>query len=326
MQRRDLLQYIARGIALAALPTWSMAQSSWPTKPQRLIVPFPAGGTTDLLGRHLGNALSQSLGQPVIVDNKPGAGTVIGVDAAAKSAADGNTWVCVANSFCVNHSLVKNLPYDSLRDLRAVGLLAVADHVLATHPQSGIRNLSDLLAQAKKNPGKLSYASFGNGTSSHLAGAMLANLAGIDLIHVPYKGQAPAMNDLMGGQVTMMFGNWPEFRPQIQAGKLVGVGMATLQRSPQAPDLPTLAEQGVAMESNSWFGLMVRNGTPAAVVQRLNLEVNKALQTPDLLQVLQEGGMRSLANTPENFEKFLRAEIDKYARVIQQAHITLDGA
>ena len=325
MQRRRLLEHIATGAALAASAPWSAAQSTWPSKPLRLIVPFPAGGTSDLLGRHMANALSQALGQPVIVDNKPGAGTVIGIDAAAKAAPDGLTLVGVANSFCVNQTLVKNLPYDAARDLRGVGLLAVADHVLATHPHSGIRNLADLIAQAKKNPGKLSYASFGNGTSAHLGGAMLANLAGIDLIHVPYKGQAPAMNDLMGGQVSMMFGNWPEFRPQIQAGKLVGVGMATLQRSPQAPDMPTLAEQGVSMESNSWFGLMTRNGTPPAVEQRLNTEINKALQTPDLLQVLQEGGMRSLANTTENFEKFLRAEIDKYARVIQQAHISLES-
>ena len=318
--RRQLLL----AASAAALPLTSQAQA-WPNKPLRLIVPFPAGGTTDVLSRLMATEMTKLLGQPVVVENKPGAGTVIGVDAAAKASPDGHTLVCIANSFCVNQTLAKSLPYDGLRDLRPLGLLAVADHVLATHPNSGIKNLNDVIALAKKNPGKLSYASFGNGTSAHLAGAMLAAKTGIELIHVPYKGQAPAMNDLMGGQVTLMFGNWPEFRHQIQAGKLVGVGMATAKRSPLAPDLPTLTEQGAAFESNSWFGLMTRSGLPDDLVTRLNQTINKALQSPALVQAIQDGGMTSLANTPERFAAFIRSEIDKYAQVIRQANITSES-
>lgn len=320
MSRRHVLL----AASAAATPLWAQTPA-WPNKPLRLIVPFPAGGTTDVLSRLMATEMTKLLGQHVVVENKPGAGTVIGVDAAAKASPDGHTLVCIANSFCVNQTLAKNLPYDGLRDLRPVGLLAVADHVLATHPNSGIKNLNDVIALAKKNPGKLSYASFGNGTSAHLAGAMLAAKTGIELLHVPYKGQAPAMNDLMGGQVTLMFGNWPEFRHQIQAGKLVGVGMATAKRSPLAPDLPTLTEQGAACESNSWFGLMTRSGLPDDVVTRLNQTINKALQSPALVQAIQDGGMTSLANTPERFAAFIRSEIDKYAQVIRQANITSEG-
>lgn len=298
--------------------------TNWPSKPLRWIVPFPTGGTTDLLSRLVATEVSKSLGQVVVVDNKPGAGTVIGVDAAAKAPADGHTLVCIANSYCANLTLVKNLPYDP-RDLKPVGLLAVSDHVLVTHPNSGIKNINDLIAVAKKNPGKLSYASFGGGTSAHIAGAMLASKADIDLIHVPYKGQAPAMNDLIGGQVHLMFGNWSEFRHHVKSGKLIALGMATVKRSTQAPEIPTLTEQGIAMESNSWFGVLTRAGVSDDVVLKLNQEINKALQSPGLLHALQEGAMQSLANTPERFSDFIKTETEKYAKVIRQAHITLEG-
>lgn len=321
MQRRELIL-----AAVAALPWVAQAQNqSWPTKPIRLIVPFPPGGTTDVVTRLVATELTKALGVSVVVDNKPGAGTVLGVDLAAKSPPDGHTLVTVANSFCVNQTLVKNLPYDALRDLRPVGLMGMSEHVLATHPGSGLKTLADLIAAAKRQPGKLSYASFGAGTSAHLSGAMLESQAGIEMIHVPYKGQAPALNDLMGGQVTVMFGNWPEFRQHVQSGKLVALGMATAKRSPLASQIATLTEQGLSIESNSWNGILTRSGTPDAVVQRLNVEINKALQAPTVVQAFQEGGIVSLAANPERFAAFIRSETDKYAQVIRKAGITSDS-
>ena len=323
MQRRKLL------LSAAASLWWAgQAQSqspTWPAKSIRWIVPFAPGGTTDVVTRLVAVELARSLGQSVVVDNKPGAGTVLGVDLAAKAPADGYTLVTVANSFCVNQTLVKSLPYDGLRDLRPVGLMGMSDHVLVTHPGSGLKTLPDLMAAAKRQPGKLSYASFGAGTSAHLAGAMLEAQAGVEMIHVPYKGQAPALNDVIGGQVTVMFGNWPEFRQHVQSGKLVALGMATAKRSPLAPQIPTLAEQGVAIESNSWNGMLTRAGTPDAVVQRLNAEINKALQAPAVLQAFQEGGIASLAGTPDRFAVFIRSETDKYAQVIRKAGITAES-
>lgn len=307
----------------AGLPFAARAQA-WPAKAVKLIVPFPPGGTTDVVSRLVATEVAKALGQPMVVDNKPGAGTVIGVDAAAKSAPDGYTLVTVANSFCANQTLVKNLPYDSQRDLRPVALMGLSEHVLAAHPGSGIRSLADLVAQAKKQPGRLSYASFGNGTSAHLSGEMLKAAAGIDLIHVPYRGQAPALNDLLGGQVSVMFGNWPEFRAHVKAGKLVAVGMATLQRSVYAPEVPTLAEQGLKLESNSWNGVLAPRGTPDAVVQRLNTEINAALKAPAVLQAFNEGGIAALPGAPERFAAFIASEIEKYAQVIRSARITLD--
>jgi len=322
LQRRRVLQ----GVLAAALPGMASAQGAdWPSKPLRWIVPFPPGGTTDVVTRLVATEVSKALGQAIVVDNKPGAGTVIGVDAAAKAPADGHTLVTVANSFCANETLVKALPYDAARDLRPVGLMGMSEHVLVTHPGTGLKTAADLIAAAKKSPGKLSYASFGNGTSAHLSGALLESLLGVALIHVPYKGQAPALSDLLGGQVTMMFGNWPEFRNHVKSGKLVALGMATAKRSAHAPDLPTLAEQGLALESNSWNGVLTRTGTPDAVVQRLNVEIIKALQSPSVQQAFHEGGITPMAGSPAQFSAFIRRETDKYAQVIRKTGITADN-
>lgn len=323
LSRRTLLQ---AGAALGAWPLLANAQSpAWPDKPVRLVVPFPPGGTTDFVTRLVGTELTKALGQPVIVDNKPGAGTVIGVDFVAKSTPDGGHFVTVANSFCANATLVKKLPYDTLKDLRPVALMGMSEHVLATHPGSGLKTLDDLRAAAKAKPGGLSYASFGNGTSAHLSGALLAQQMGLDLVHVPYKGQGPALTDLLGGQVTVMFGNWPEFRGQVQSGKLVALGMATKQRSAFAPDIPTLAEQGVPIESNSWNGLLAPAATPDAVVQRMNAAANQALAAPAVKEAFAKGGIASLSGTPAQFADFIKSEIAKYAEVIRKGNISLEG-
>ncbi|WP_431276915.1 tripartite tricarboxylate transporter substrate binding protein [Variovorax ureilyticus] len=323
MSRRALLQ---AGSALGAWPLLANAQSAaWPGKPVHLVVPFPPGGTTDFVTRLIGTELAKTLGQPVVIDNKPGAGTVIGVDFVAKSTPDGGNFVTVANSFCANQTLVKKLPYDTTKDLRPVALMGMSEHVLATHPSSGLKTLADLRAAAKAKPGTLSYASFGNGTSAHLSGELLKQQMGIDLVHVPYKGQGPALTDLLGGQVTLMFGNWPEFRSHVQAGKLVALGMATRQRSTYAPNIPTLAEQGVPVESNSWNGLLAPAATPDAVVQRMNAEVNRALASPAVTAAFEKGGIASLSGTPAQFAEFIQSEIAKYAEVIRKGNITLEA-
>jgi tripartite-type tricarboxylate transporter receptor subunit TctC len=317
LQRRTLLA------GLAVLPIAARAQAAWPTRPLRLVVPFPPGGTTDYVTRLVAAELAKSLGQAAVVDNKPGAGTVIGVDAVAKSAPDGYSFVTVANSFTVNQTLVKKLPYDTLRDLRPVALMGMSEHVLATFPASGIRSVADIVAAAKAGR-PLSYASFGTGTSAHLAGEMLRTQLGVEIVHIPYKGQAPALNDLLGGQVTMMFGNWPEFRSHIAAGKLVAIGMATARRSVYAPQVPTLAEQGANVQSNSWNGLLAPAATPDGVVQRMNAEVNKALASAPVLEAFRQGGIASLSGTPAQFAEFIQAEIARYAEVIRRANITAE--
>ena len=316
---------IGAGTAFTMLPWLAHAQAPWPVRPLRVVVPFSPGGTTDFVTRLVTTELARALGQPVVVENKPGAGTVIGVDAVAKSAPDGTSFVTVANSFTANQTLVKRLPYDTLKDLRPVALMGMSEHVLATHPASGLKTLADLRNSARAKPGSLSYASFGNGTSAHLSGELLKQQLGMDLVHVPYKGQGPALADLLGGQVTLMFGNWPEFRSHIQAGKLVALGMATKQRSQYAPDIPTLAEQGVPIESNSWNGLLAPAGTPDAVVQRMNAEVNRALASATVTEAFNKGGIASLSGTPEQFEAFIRSEIAKYGEVIRKAGITAEG-
>ncbi len=311
------------GALLALLPFAARAQS-WPAKAIHVIVPFPPGGTTDYVTRLVTAPLGTALGQTVIVDNKPGAGTVIGVDAAAKAPADGYTLVTVANSFTVNQTLVKNLPYDSAKDLRPVALMGLSEHVLAAHPSLGIRSVAELVAYSKAHPGKLSYASFGNGTSAHLAGEMLRLQLGLDMVHVPYKGQGPALSDLLGGQVSLMFGNWPESREHVESGKLAAIGMATAKRSAFAPKIPTLAEQGAPVESNSWNGLLAPARTPDAVVARLNAEVNKSLASAAVVEAFRKGGIVSLAGAPEQFAAFLSTETARYAKVIRDANIKPD--
>lgn len=299
-----------------------MRAQSWPTKPLRWVVPFPPGGTTDYVTRLVAAELGKSLGQTVVVENRPGAGTVIGVDNVAKSAPDGYSFVTVANSFCVNQTLIKKLPYDGARDLRPVALMGLSEHVLATHPGSGLKTVADIAAQVKAGQ-PLSYASFGNGTSAHLAGEMLkAALNAPNIVHVPYKGQAPALADLLGGQVSMMFGNWPEFRSHVASGKLVAVGMATAQRSQYAPDIPTLAEQGAKVESNSWNGMLAPVGVPDEIVQRVNAAVNQALRAPAVAEALHKGGIADKSGTPAQFGEFIASEIARYAQVIRQAGIT----
>jgi tripartite-type tricarboxylate transporter receptor subunit TctC len=304
------------------LAAFAARAESWPTRPVRMIVPFPAGGTLDLLAREIGHEISKATGQPFIVENKPGGGTVIGVDTAAK-ATDDHTFVMVANSFTVNATLVKNLPYDTLRDLQPVVLVARTANVLAGRPSLPAANLPELIAYAKKNPGKLSYASFGNGTTAHFAGEMLKLMAGIDMLHVPYKGQLPGMQDVIAGRVDLMFGNLPEFLPQIQAGKLKAFGTTYLQRAKLAPEIPTIAEQGFPQfTTDSWYGIVAPASASPEAVKRLNAEVNAALAT--IGGSLEKRGLDRLGGSPEQLGNFIRQEIAKYAKIVADAHIKID--
>lgn len=310
-------------IAAVVLSLGAQAQS-WPTKPVRMIVPFPAGGTMDILARQIGHEITGRLGQPFLVENKPGAGTVIGVDAAAKSN-DEHTFVMVANSFTVNPTLVKNLPYDTLKDLQPVVLVARTANVLAAHPSVPGDTLKEVLAHAKKNPGKLAYASFGNGTTAHFAGEMLKLRAGVDMIHVPYKGQLPGLNDLVAGRVQLMFGNLPEFLPQIQAGKIKALGTTYLERSQFAPDIPTIAEQGFpGFQTDSWYGIIAPASLPAAAVTKMNAEINTALASREITDGLQKRRLDKLGGTAGHFGDFIRAEMARYAKVVEDANIKID--
>ncbi len=305
---------------------WAQAPAgAWPARPVRVIVPFPPGGSTmESVVRLLAQDLPKALGRQVIVENRPGAGTVIGVDIAAKST-DGHTFVGVANSFTVNQTLVKDLPYDTLKDLQPVVLMARTANVLAAHPSVAPRTLKELIAYAKKHPRKLTYASFGNGTTAHFAGEMLKVMAGIDMLHVPYKGQGPALLDLLAGNVDIMFGNLPDFLPHVRAGKLKAYGTTFRERVDLARDLPTIAEQGYPkFETDSWYGLLAPAATARDVVARMNTEINRALTVPGLRSTLIERGLEPIGGTPDKFGEHIRSEIAKYAGIVRDAKMKID--
>ena len=328
MHRLRGIRLLIASMALLLSPI-SLAQTAapaqWPNRPVRIIVPFPPGGSTmEMVVRMLTQDMPKSLGRQVLVENRAGAGTVIGVEAAAKST-DQHTFVGVANSFTVNHTLVKALPYDTLKDLQPVVLMARTPNVLAAHPSVAPATLKELIAYAKKNPGRLTYASFGNGTTAHFAGEMLKTMGGVQMVHVPYKGQGPALADLLAGNVDVMFGNLPDFLPHIRARKLKAYGTTFLQRVPQAADLPTIAEQGFpGFETDSWYGMLAPTATPKEAVARMNAEVNRALAEPALRQNFVERGLEPIGGTPDKLGEHLKREIAKYAQIVKQANIKVD--
>lgn len=314
--------FLATSLSAAQAQT---AQPNWPTQPIQLIVPFPGGASTlDAVVRLLGAEVSRDIATPVIVENKPGAGTVIGVDAVAK-ATNRHTFGGVANSFTVNQTLVKNLPYKTLDDLAPVILLARTANVLAVKPSLGINNLQELIAYAKKNPGKLSYGSFGNGTTPHFAGEMLKSMAGIDMVHVPYKAQGPALTDLLAGNIDLMFGNLPDFMPHIRSGKIKALGTTYLTRAPLAPEIPTIAEQGLPkFETDSWYGIIAPVATPKVAIDKMNASFNKALQDPAVKRNLAERGIEIIGGTPDAFGKHLQNEVAKYAGIVKESKMKID--
>jgi tripartite-type tricarboxylate transporter receptor subunit TctC len=304
----------------------SSAQTVWPNgQTVRVIVPFPGGASTlDSVVRTVTPDISKFLGSPVIVDNKPGAGTVIGVDATAK-ANDNLTVGGVANSFTVNQSLIKNLPYSTTKDLQPVVLMARTANVLAVKSSLPVNNLKELIEYAKKNPGKLSYASFGNGTTAHFAGEMLKSMAGIYVVHIPYRGQGPALTDLIAGNVDLMFGNLPDFLPYIKSGKIKAIGTTYLTRAPLAPEIPTIAEQGFpSFETDSWYGIVAPSSMSKDAVDRMNQAINKALQDPAVKKNFGDRGIEIIGGTPAKFQEHIQSEIQKYERIVKSANMQPD--
>jgi tripartite-type tricarboxylate transporter receptor subunit TctC len=304
----------------------SLAQTNWPNgQTVRVIVPFPGGASTlDSVVRTVTPEVSKFLGSPVIVDNKPGAGTVIGVDATAK-ATDNLTVGGVANSFTVNQSLIKTLPYNTTKDLQPVVLMARTANVLAVKSSLPVNNLKELIDYAKKNPGKLSYASFGNGTTAHFAGEMLKSMAGIYVVHIPYRGQGPALTDLIAGNVDLMFGNLPDFLPYIKSGKIKAIGTTYLTRAPLAPEIPTIAEQGFpAFETDSWYGIVAPSSMTKDAVDKMNLAINKALQDPAVKKNFGDRGIEIIGGSPAKFQDHIQSEILKYERIVKSTKMQSD--
>jgi len=268
-------------VVLAALSPVAAAQN-YPTKPIRLVVPFPAGGTTDILARAAAQKLSEALGQQVVVDNRPGAGGNIGADIVAKSAPDGYTLLMgTVGTHAINPSLYTKMPYDHFKDFVPVVLVAGVPNVLVVTPSLPVNSVQDLIKLAKEKPGQINFASSGSGTSIHLSGELFKTMTGVEMTHVPYKGSSPALTDLMGGQVQLMFDNLPSALPQIKGGKLRAIAVTSTKRAPALPDIPTMAESGLpGFEASSWFGVLAPAGTPPAVVTRINTEINKWLQSP----------------------------------------------
>ena len=310
------------GVALAcALP--AHADQAYPARPIRIVVPYPPGGFNDTLGRTLAAKLQEAWGQPALVENKPGGNTLIGTDAVAKAAPDGYTLLVVAFPFAVTPSLIRNMPYDTVRDFAPIALCAQSPNILVVNPQVlPVKSVGELIAAAKSKPGGLSYASTGNGSSNHISMELFESLAGVRLLHVPYKGSAPAVVDMLGGQVQVMFDNAPNVMPQVRAGKLRALAQSGARRSPVAPDLPTVAEAGVpGYEVTVWFGLVAPAGTPRDVVARLNAEVLKILAMPDVRERFLAQGVEPLGSTPDEFAAHIRAQMDKWAKVVKDAGI-----
>ena len=311
--------------ALVAMATCAAAQT-YPTKPIRLVVPFPPAGTTDILAREVGQRLSEVLGQPVVIDNRPGAAGNIGSDLVAKAAPDGYTLLmCTVSSHAINPGLYSKLPYDHIKDFAPIALVARVPNVLEVTPSLPVKTVADLIKLAKEKPGQINFASSGSGTSIHLSGELFKTMAGVDMVHVPYKGSAPALVDLVGGQVQVMFDNLPSSLQQIKAGKLRAVAVTSAQRAPALPDVPTIAESGLpGFEATSWFGVLAPARTPPEIIKRLNAEIDKWLQSPEAKEKLLAQGALPAGGSPEEFAAYIRAETDKWAKVIKASGAKVD--
>lgn len=326
MQRRKFLSALGAGMAASALPASSFAQAGFPNKPIKFIVGFAPGGATDLIGRLMAKKMGDALGQPIIIENKGGASSNIGADAVAKSAPDGYTFYVNAITNAINASLFAKLPFDFEKDFEPVALFALVPNILVVHPSVKANNLQEFIALARANPGKLAYASSGNGTSIHLSGELFKIMAKVDLLHVPYKGSAPAVTDLLGGQVQCMFDNMPSSLPHVKSGKLRALAVTTRERSPSAPDVPTVDEAGVpGFDVSSWFGLMAPKGTPKEIVARMNLEANKALASDEIKKGFLDLGAVPAPMSPAAYGEFIRAEIKKWAEVVKVSGAKADS-
>lgn len=310
---------------IAACPVAGLAQGQWPQRPIRAVVPFPAGGALDQLTRVLAQRVAEPLGQPMVVENRAGGGTVIGTEFVAKSAPDGHTLLMVANSFTIQPAVQARLPYDIARDFAPLTLAATTPHLLVVHPSLPARSVRELTAIARARPGQLNYASVGPGTAQHLAGEMYRLQAGVKVVHVPFQGSAPAVQAMLGGHVEMMFANLTDVAPHVRAGRIRAVAVATAQRLEGWPELATLQEAGFeGFESSSWFGALAPAAVAPEVTRRLAGELARAARSPEARERLASLGLTAVGSTPEAFGAFLRGETAKYARVVRDAGIRID--
>lgn len=326
--RRFALGSIASAVVLGAglLGGTSALAQAYPTKPVTIIVPFAAGGTTDILARIIGQALTAELGQSVVVDNRAGAGGNIGGQAAAKAAPDGHTlFMGTVGTHAINASLYKKMPFDPVKDFAPLTRVANVPNLLVANPAQPYKSVKDLIAYAKANPGKVNFGSSGNGSSIHLSGELFKSLAKVDMQHVPYKGSAPAVTDLLGNQIDIMFDNMPSAIQHVRSGKLAPLAVTTAKRSPELPNVPTIAEAGVpGYEATSWFGMFAPAGTPAPVLAKLNAAIVKVLAQPDVKKKINEQGAEVYSETPEQFAAFIQAESVKWGKVVKESGASLD--
>ncbi len=315
----------ALGAAALGSPFFAMAQGAYPNKPVKIIVSFSPGGTTDILARFLAQKLTEAMGQPFVVDNKPGAGGILGNDFVAKSPPDGYTLLMgSASNLAVNVSMYKSFPYDPKKDLIPVMQVAAGPFVIVVNPQVPANTFKELIALAKSKPGQVTFGTSGNGTSLHLTGELINSMADIKMSHVPYKGTGPAMLDTISGQINMTLSDMVPFVPHIQSGKLRALAQTTAQRSRLLPDLPTVAETLPGFDATSWYGLMAPLNTPPAVVQRINDELTKIMQMPDVRTRYSQLGVETVINTPQQYGAYIESEQAKWADVVKKSGATVN--
>ena len=323
MKRQPFLRRLAAGACAAALlQPFAAAAQAWPARPVRIVVPFATGGSADVYARFLAQRLPDQLGQAVVVENRPGAGAVIGTDLVAKSPADGYTLLLMSNAHTVNETLVANKPYNLTRDFVAVAPINYADLLFVAHPSVPANNVRALMKLAQERPGKLNYASSGTGTPYHMAGELFKAMSGTYLVHIPYRGSSGARTDLIGGQVDLMFDAVTTMVEQVKAGKVKAIATTGKQRSAVLPEVPTVSESGVPnYEATIWLGVMAPKGTPPAVVNRLNEAISKITSQPDVQQNWSRQGATAMVMGPQEFDKYVHEDIAKWAKVIQSANI-----
>jgi len=308
--------------AVALAWSASVPAQSYPARPVRMIIPFPPAGGTDVVGRLIGQRLNEAWSVPVVFDNRPGAGSTVGTGMVAKAAPDGYTIGVTSMSLAINATLYRALPYDPLKDLAPIILAARAPNVLVVHPAVPANTVRELIAYAKAHPGKLNFGSSGTGGVSHLSGEVFRAAAGIDIVHVPYKGAGPAMTGLISGEAQIMMATTPVALPQMKANRLRAIAISSRQRSPLAPDLPTIAESGFpGFETDTWYGFIAPAGTPAAIVKRIHADTARILELPEMKTALAQQGAQPAGGSPEEFRRFIRSEIEKWGKAIRAAKV-----
>jgi tripartite-type tricarboxylate transporter receptor subunit TctC len=322
-RREDRAMKIFFAVVVFLTAATAQAQS-WPSKPLRYIVPFPPGAFNDTLGRTISTELSKTLGQPMVVENRPGGNSIIGTEAAAKSPPDGYTLFGAALPFSVIQSLYKT-SFDVTKDFAPITLAGISANLLVVHPSFPVNSVKELIEHARRNPGRINYGSSGNGTSVHLSMELFKSMTKTFMLHIPYKGSAPVVTDLLAGQIDVMFDNLPNVIGHVRAGKMKAIAVSTAQRSALAPEVPTVAEAGVpGYELSVWFGVLAPAGTPRDIIVRLNTEIVKILNAPDVKDRFAKQGVEVRTSTPEQFSEFLRAEVSRWAKVVQDANIKAD--